>query len=109
MIVTNVHSVHCQSTIHSTVVDLDHTVPVVGMSLADTAEPVVDTAKLAALPNIVVVLGAESTADAVAVVDIADTERTAVCSSHEAAGVDQELMAADQEMAGIALAWRTGG
>ena len=81
------------------------------MSLADTAEPVADMAKLAALPN-TVVSPVESTADAAAVVDIAGTGRTAaagVGSSHVAAGVDQELMAADQEMAGIAPAWRMEG
>ena len=111
MIVTIVRSVHCQSTVHYTVVDLDHNVPVVDKCLADTAEPVAEMAKLAALPN-TVVSRVESTADAAGAANIADTGRTAaagVCSSHIAAGVDQERMAADQEMAGIAPAWRIVG
>ena len=111
MITTTVHSVRCQSTVHSSVVDLDHTVPAVGTSPADTAEPVADTAKLAALPN-TVVLGVDSTADVAAVADIADTGRAAAagaCSSPVAVGVEQELTAADQEMADIARAWRIVG
>ena len=80
------------------------------MCLADTAEPVADTAKLAALPNIVV-SRVESTAEAAGVANIAGTGRIAagVCSSHVAAVFGQEQKAAEQEMADIAPAWRIVG
>ena len=104
--VTTVRPIHGQSTVHCTVV-LDRNIPVVGKRVADIAEPVADTAKLAALPN-TVVSRVESTAEAAGVANIGRIAAE-VRSSHMAAGFGQKQKAAEQEMAGIAPAWRIVG